>query len=78
MQIIREVHTVKDGAISVAVPENLWNTEVEVIILPTIPTVADKDIRKVKGSLSHYAKPELIKKEKSAWAQAAAEKHRAD
>ena len=64
-------------------PASLQDREVDIIVLPhhgeaRIATKAEngrRSVKSLKGILKHYANPDLVKLEKDAWAQAAAEKY---
>ena len=75
MQAIREYQTVKDGKISLQLPDSFWGREVEIIVLP-LQDIDKKFTKKksLRGCLSQYAKPELMEKEKEAWQEAVKEK----
>ena len=76
MQAIREYQTVKDGKISLQLPDSFWGQEVEIIVLP-LEDIDKKFTKKksLRGCLSQYAKPEFMEKEKEAWQEAVKEKH---
>lgn len=78
MQAVREIHTVKDGKVNIAVPEAFWNTEVEVIILPAKKKILNEAQDALYGCLSEYADETLRAKEDDAWGRAVEEKYRVD
>ncbi|MBE9061276.1 hypothetical protein [cf. Phormidesmis sp. LEGE 11477] len=67
MEAIRKIQTVENGEIYLQLPEQFWNQEVEIIVLTspqqTAPPATHK--KSLRGSLRHYAKPDLTHKSKA-------------
>ncbi|MCI5567670.1 MAG: hypothetical protein MR375_07390 [Veillonellaceae bacterium] len=51
------------------------NQRVIVTVLDEVVNVAPKKLPRMRGALAQYANPALMAQEKSAWADAAEEKH---
>lgn len=73
MKVIRTVQTVKNGQISLNLPEEFSGQEVEIIILKKEEFSIKK--KSLKGALQMYANPELIPLESQAWENAVQEKY---
>lgn len=66
MEAIREIYTVKEGNLVLQLPQQFWDCEVEVIVLPLQKkNLAQK--KSLRGVLHQYAKPDYISQEKLAW-----------
>jgi len=77
MEAIRSIQTVANGEIHLQLPKQFWGQEVEIIVLPS-PQQATKLVtpkKSLRGSLKHYAKPDLIAQEQNAWQMIVSEKH---
>lgn len=77
MEAIRDIQTVKNGAVHLQLPQQFWGQEVEIIVMPapisSPPSSAPK--RSLRGSLRSFANPDLIEQEGEAWQAAVGEKH---
>jgi hypothetical protein len=70
MEALRKVVRGTDLPNSFELPENFRKKNLEIIIIPLEDNSVNKKDLKKAGSLSEYAKPELIEYEKTAWEKA--------
>jgi hypothetical protein len=77
MEAIRSIQTVNNGEIHLQLPKQFWGQQVEIIVLTSPQQIMQLTIPKksLRGSLKHYAKPDLIAQEENAWQTVAGEKH---
>ena len=76
MTFVREIVEGKKVANFIDIPKELINQKVEVLIFPIVKNKVEKKknkLEKLYGKYSKYADPELRKKEKSGWMEAAHE-----
>lgn len=66
MEAIREICTVKQGNLVLQLPQQFWDCEVEVIILP-LQKKSSAQKKSLRGVLHQYAQPDYISQEKLAW-----------
>ncbi|MCP4398526.1 MAG: hypothetical protein GY801_14675 [bacterium] len=76
MEAIRKIQTVREGQVSVRLPAQFWNQQVEIIILSVSRQHDDIPSKKsLRGCLHQYANPTLIDHEQEAWHDAVREKY---
>lgn len=77
MEAVREIVLAQGQSITVKIPPAFEGREVEVIVLPVVPSsaVASSDVMRLYGCLSAHADPDLIPHEKAAWRKATEAKH---
>lgn len=66
MEAIREICTIKQGNLVLQLPQQFWDCEVEVIVLP-LQKKTHTPKKSLCGALHQYAKPDYISQEKLAW-----------
>lgn len=75
MEALRKVIRGTELPNSFELPENFKTKMLEIIIIPLEDDSYNKKGLKSAGSLSEFARPELISSEKNAWEKAMREKH---
>jgi hypothetical protein len=76
MEVLRYFQKIESGKIIIENLEQFSGMDVEIVIIPVqkqVPVL--KPEKSARGSLKHYANPDLIHKEKSAWIKAVKEKY---
>jgi hypothetical protein len=77
MEAIRDVQTVKNGAVHLQLPQQFWGQEVEIIVLPAprVSSTLSAPKKSLRGSLKSFANPDWIEQEGDAWQAVVGEKH---
>ncbi|MDR2473252.1 MAG: hypothetical protein LBD53_06765 [Tannerella sp.] len=76
MKVVRKIMTAGMLSPIIDLPWASHNAVVEVIILPVSqPSHETESFKSMKGRLKEYANPDLVKLEKSAWANNVEEKY---
>lgn len=76
MEAIRKIQTVEEGQISVRLPAQFWDQQVEILVFSTpyqLDNIPSK--KSLRGCLRQYANPAFIDREQEAWHEAVKEKH---
>ena len=69
MEAIRTIQNVTEGEVHLTLPKSFWGRQVEIIVLATeqADQLSSNGRKSLQGVLGHYAKPERMTKESSAW-----------
>jgi len=77
VEAIRSIQTVANGEIHLQLPKQFWGTRSR-NHCPPVTATGQKNVttkKSLRGSLKHYAKPDLIAQEQNAWQMMVSEQY---